>query len=210
MSYDFESVMDALFAHIAAAVQIEFTADAIANDAALTSVSTFENLFTGLPVFGSGIAEGVVIQSLDPVEGTITLSEPIGEGGTAAVFTTGFLTTGRRAKHWSKVSEQPAFFLRRTGTTDAYSGEMPIITLDCEAWIYSRAGDDPDAVPDVALSNLDRLVRESIEPGPMDDVRFTLGGMVYWCRIEGRSDYSPGDQSGQGISRIPLRITLPL
>lgn len=126
-----------------------------------------------------------------------------------ATVASSFPTTGRRVKHWTQVADQPALFLRRTGTTDHYSGDLPIITLDCEIWIYSRAGDDPDAVPDAALSNLDKIVRESLAPGPTDDDRFTLGGMAYWCRIEGRSDYSPGDQGGQGISRIPVRITLP-
>lgn len=209
MSTDFETVMAALFAHIVAAVQIDFTGDAVSGDATLTSVSSLENLFPGLPVFGPGAASGAVIQSLDTIAGTLTLSEPLSATATGASFATGFQTTGRRVKHWQQVPDQPAFFLRRTGTTDLYSGEMPIVTLDCEAWIYSRAGDDPDAIPDVALSNLDRLVRQSMQPGPTDEMRFTLGGLVYWCRIEGRSDYSPGDQAGQGISRIPVRITLP-
>lgn len=118
-----------------------------------------------------------------------------------------FQTTGRRLRHWTLVAAQPALFLRRVGTTDEYSDEMPITTLECQVWIYSKAGEDPDAIPDAALSNLDQSVRASFAPD--DDERFTLGGLVYWCRIEGRSDYSPGDQQGQGISRIPVRITLP-
>lgn len=120
---------------------------------------------------------------------------------------TNFLTMGRRVQHWSQVAEQPALFLRRTGNTDEYSGHLSITTLDCEIWIYSQTGQDPDAIPDQALSALDAQVRTSFVTD--DDARFTLGGLVYWCRIEGKSDYSPGDQGGQGISRIPVRITLP-
>jgi hypothetical protein len=121
--------------------------------------------------------------------------------------TTGIETFGRRLQHWSQVSEQPALFLRRIGTDDTYSGTLSITTLDLEIWIYSQAGKDPDAIPDAVLSTLDAQVRGSFVPD--DDARFTLGGLVWWCRIEGRSDYSPGDQGGQGISRIPVKITLP-
>lgn len=210
MTIDFETVMRALFSHMTAAIVADFTADAVAGDAILANVSDFAGLFIGLPVFGPGAAFGAVIDALDEGASTVTLSQPLTTAGAAVNFSTGFLTMGRRVNHWSKVSDQPAFFLRRIGTVDEYNGDLPITTLECEAWIYSKAGMDPDAVPDVALSNLDRVVRESIAPGPTDELRFTLGNLVYWCRIEGRSDYSPGDQSGQGISRIPLRITLPV
>lgn len=117
-----------------------------------------------------------------------------------------FRTTGRRARHWSQVSEQPALFLRHIGDTDQYSGEMSITTLECEVWIYSQAGEDDDATPDSALTVLVRKIRQAFPPE--DETRFTLGGLVYWCRIEGRSDYSPGDQGGQAIARIPVRVTL--
>jgi hypothetical protein len=170
-------------------------------------MSSFADLFAGLPVFGPGVVRGATIQALDALAGTITLSDPVGAAGTAVSFATGFLTTGRRVKPWSQVKAQPALYLRRIGTTDDYSGHLPICTLECEVWIYSQAGQDPDATPDTALSNLDNLVRQAFAPD--DDGRFTLGRTVYWCRIEGRGDYSPGDLGGQGISRIPVRITLP-
>ena len=117
-----------------------------------------------------------------------------------------FATTGRRVEHWTQVSEQPSLFMRQIGTTDSYSGDLPIVTVELEVWLYSRAGEDPDAVPDAALATLHQAVRDCFDPD--DDGRFTLGGIVYWCRIEGRTDYSPGDQGGQGIARIPVRITL--
>jgi hypothetical protein len=207
MSADFEPVMAALFSALQAAATRTFTADATASSATLTSVSSFTGLFAGLPVFGPGVPGGATIASLNAGAGTVTLSAAVSASGSGVGFTTGFLTTGRRVQHWSQVSAQPALFLRRTGTVDDYSGEMPITTLECEVWIYSQAGKDPDAVPDEALSNLDQMVRAAFAAD--DDMRFTLGGLVYWARIEGKSDYSPGDQGGQGISRIPVRITLP-
>jgi hypothetical protein len=206
MSPDFETPMNALFARMVASATIVFTADSTVDDATLSNVSSFEHLFVGLPVFGPGVSRGAVISGIDANAGTMTLSGAVTGNGTAAEFTTGFLTTGRRVKHWQQVPDQPALFLRRTGTLDEYDGDLPIVTIEGEIWIYSKAGEDPAAAPDVALSNLDRRARDSLEAD--DDMRCTLGGLVYWCRIEGRSDYSPGDQSGQGISRIPVRITL--
>jgi hypothetical protein len=210
MNTNFEPVMSALFANLTGAASLAFTADATENSAVLTAVSDFAGLFAGLPVFGPGAAAGAVIASLDPGASTLTLSAPLGASGTDAAFTTGFLTTGRRVKPWSQVAAQPALFLRRIGTEDEADELFTRTTLLCEVWIYSQAGADPDAIPDVALSNLDAMVRASFAPdGDYGDPRCTLGGLAYWCRIEGRSDYSPGDLSGQGLSRIPVRITLP-
>jgi hypothetical protein len=205
----FEPAMAALFAHLVAAATFTFTADATATSPVLASVSAFTGLFAGMPVFGAGVEGGAVIQSLNPGAGTVTLSAQLGTPGTAVSFTTGFLTTGRRVQHWTQVNEQPALFLRRTGSEDHYSGEMPITELDCEVWIYSNAGQDGDAIPDEALSNLDWMIRSAFAPDLFGDfVRCTLGNAVYRARVEGHSDYSPGEQGGQGISRIPVRLTL--
>lgn len=208
MSVNFEPIMTALFSALQSAATITFTADATANNPTLSSVSTFTGLFAGLPVFGPAVPHGATIASLDAGAGTVTLSDAPTADGTAATFTTGFMTTGRRVQHWTQVAEQPALFLRRIGTIDEYQGVFPLVTLDCEVWIYSRAGEDPDAIPDQVLSNLDQMVRATFTPEVYGEARYTIGGRVYWARIEGKSDYSPGDQGGQGISRLPVRVTL--
>lgn len=123
-----------------------------------------------------------------------------------------FQTKERRVQHWSLVSAQPALFLRHIGTTDEHAGDQffTITTLECEIWIYANGGKDPNATPDVELNYLVQKVRQSfVADGDYGDTRCTLGGLVYWARIEGKSDYSPGDQGGQAIARIPVRITLP-
>jgi hypothetical protein len=207
---NFEPVMSALFAHLAAAATIPFTATATQNSAALASVSTTAGLFAGLPVFGPGVARGATIESVSA--GAVTLSDPLGAGGSGVSFTTGFLTTGRRAKFWSQVDAQPALFLRRVGATDDYDHDsfFSRTTLECEAWIYANAGKNPDATPDTALANLEQLVRQSLAgDGDYGDPKFTIGGLVYWCRIEGRTESSPGDLNGQAICKMPIRITLP-
>jgi len=118
-----------------------------------------------------------------------------------------FETTGRRVIHWTQVTAQPALFLRRTGMHDHYTGNMQTVTIEGEFWIYCNAGTDAAATPDETLTVLEREVRAALAPD--DQNRFTIGGLAYWCRIEGKSDISPGDQGPQAIARIPVRITLP-
>jgi hypothetical protein len=210
MNDNFEPVMSAQFAHLVAAAQINFAADAVAGTAVLSNASPIMDLFPGLPVFGPGVDAGTLVQSVDIEAGTVTLSTPVSQDGGAVAFTTGFLTWDRRVEHWTKVANQPALFFRRIGVTDEEDGHFIKTTLECEAWIYSNAGKDPTIAPDSVLTGLERLVRRSFAPdGDYGDPRFTLGGLVYWSRIAGRADISPGDQGPQAIARIPVRITLP-
>lgn len=120
-----------------------------------------------------------------------------------------FVTVDRRVKHWTQVAEQPALFLRRIGMHDTYNGSMPIVTIEAEIWIYCNAGTSPDVAPDEALTNLEREVRDAMAPDDPQQMRFTIGGLVHWCRIVGKSDISPGDQGPQAIARIPVHITIP-
>ncbi len=212
MNTDFETPMAALLAHFQATTAISFTANSAQDSAVLTSVGNFAGLFPGLPVVGPGVGEGVTIASLNPGEATLTLSDAVCDPVTFGAFQAGFQTFGRRLIRWSEVDAQPALFLRRIGAMDQYDHDSSwsITTLDCEAWLYCRAGADPDTAPDTGLTALERLVRQSMAfDDPGGDARFTIGGLVYWCRVEGKTDSSPGDQAGQAISRIPIRITLP-
>lgn len=212
MSTDFETPVAALFAHMIAAATIAFTADATADSAILENVSTLAGMFPGLPVFGAGAAEGATILEIDEEAATVTLSDALTQDGSVVDFEIGFQTTSRRVAHWGSVPEQPAFFLRRVGVTDHVDHEnfYVMTTLECEAWVYSKAGQNPDIAPDTALTALERMLRESFAPdGDYGDPRFTLAGTVHWCRFEGKSDISPGDQGGQAIARLPIRITLP-
>jgi hypothetical protein len=212
MNDAFAPVMAALIAHWGATTVFEFAADATKGSPVLTDVSSFNGLFDGLPMFGPGIARGATILSMDPQAQTLTLSDPVAAAGTSVALKAGFLTIGRRVKHWSQVTAQPALFLRRIGVSDEYDHDnfFSRTTLECEGWIYCDAGKNPDAAPDDALATLEQLVRQSFAPdGDYGDPRFTLGGLVHWCRFEGRGDISPGDQGTQALARLPIRITLP-
>lgn len=214
MKAQIRKTMKALLAHLTAAAQITFTGDTEAGSQVISNVdmAILDALVEGLPVFGAGVEKGATIESIDPQARTCTLDLPISTDGTAAPFSIGFLTTGRRVKHWDQVQQQPALFVRRTGMIDTADHGSGFITtgIEGEIWIYSNAGQNPNAVPDDTLAALEELLRRSLKAdGDYGDTFFTLGGLVYWCRIEGQSDISSGDQDGQAIARLSVRITLP-
>jgi len=212
MNIDFETPMAALLAWWQAKCTIALTADATEASATLSNVSTFTGLFEGLPVTGPGVVEGATILTLDPGASEIVLSDLVGADVTDGAFQAGFQTVDRRVQHWDDCTAQPALFLRRIGATDDEDRDSGYIitTLECEAWIECKSGQNPDVVPDTGLTALNRLVRQSMAyDDPGGDNRFTIAGQVYWARIAGRSDASPGDQGPQALEKMPVRITLP-
>lgn len=201
-----ESVMVALFNVLVASVQTSFTADTAAGNVDLANVSTNTGLFIGLPVFGGTVPRGSIITSLSP----LALSLPPTAAATAVPMSTGFLTTGRRLKRWSDVSAQPALFLRSADEDLEYNDRsLQMQTMQAEIWIYSNAGQNPDIVPETALNNLLDAVQAAFAPDDQRTNRFTLGGLVQWCRMEGRIEKDPGDTGGQAIAVAEVQITVP-
>jgi Cu/Ag efflux protein CusF len=90
MTTDFRPIMQALFEHLKAAAIIDFVADAAAGEDTLTDVDRADLLFPGLPVFGPGMAEGVMIQSVDVEARTVTLSEPVWKAALRWISAPGF------------------------------------------------------------------------------------------------------------------------
>lgn len=201
-----ESVMNALFAALVGSVQTSFTASTSSGSVELSGASTTEGLFVGLPVFGLGIPRGAVIQTLDP----LTLSLPATAGGGGVAFTTGFLTFSRRFKYWGDVTAQPALYLRDADEDLEYLGIIQQRqTIKAEIWLYSKAGDNPDIAPVTALNNLLDAVQSVFAPDSPGTGRYTLGGLVEWCRLAGRIQKDPGDASGQAIAVADVEITVP-
>lgn len=201
-----EAVMTALFAALIASVKTSFTADTAIGSATLSSPSTSQGLFAGLPVFGAGVPRGAVIDTLTP----LTLDQPATANGTAVALTTGFLTFSRRFKFWTAVTEQPALFLRDADEDLHYPNtSLQIQTMKAEIWIYSNAGQNPDVAPVIALNNLlDAVQAAFASDRPMEN-RFTLGGLVHWCRLIGKIEKSPGDLDGQAIAVADVEIIVP-
>lgn len=201
-----ETVLSALFNALIASVQTAFTADTSSGLATLANPSTTTGLFVGLPVFGAGIPRGAVIQTLAP----LTLTLPATVTATGVAMTTGFLTFGRRFRHWSDVTAQPALFLRDGDEELEYHNIiLQRQTIKAEVWIYSRAGDNPDLAPTIALNNLLDAVQSAFEPDSPMERRFTLGGLVEWCRLVGSILKSPGDLDGQAIALADVEIIVP-
>lgn len=121
-----------------------------------------------------------------------------------------FITTGRRLLHWTKVAAQPALFLRHV--TDEYpprpTGIPAKVVMECEVWIYSQGGADPDVAPDVAMNDLLDALEQSLSPPPAFRTQ-TLGGLVRHAWIEGKIEVHPGDLDGQAIAVVPIRILVP-
>lgn len=207
---DVEPILDALLAHVALQVAITFTGDTSEGSADISSVSSFVGVFVGIGIAGAGIPENTAIDSFDVNAGTITLSKQATADGTAETFNGGFLTVGARNRGWDQTKNQPALFFRLTGADDTFGDSILSQTeLEGEWWIYTRAGKDPDAIPRKALSNLVRAVRKAMAPDDSMQLRFTIGGLCHWCRIEGRSTYDDGALDGQSKALIPVKITLP-
>lgn len=120
-----------------------------------------------------------------------------------------FKTTGRRLILWSQVAAQPALFLRHVG--DDYprrpTGMPPRAEIACEVWLYSNAGQDPDAVPEQSINDLIDAVEAAIKPDPYPAQ--TLGGLVTHVWIEGTVEIHPGDLDGQAIAVVPIRCLVP-
>jgi hypothetical protein len=210
MNNDQETVLAALLTHLAGAVTVNFTGNGSSGSAIVSNLSATAGFFIGLPVFGPGVPRGAVIQSFDAIALTATLDQPLTEDSTGGSFTTGFLTTSRRLKFWSEVEEQPALFVTHTGAEDEWSNDVfAKTTVEADIVIYSRAGEDPDAAPDITLNNLVNAVREALAPDDPATGTFTLGDLCHWCRIEGKTEYDPGDTDKQSKAVIAVRILLP-
>jgi hypothetical protein len=205
-----ETIMSALFARLVGSVVVSFTGNTVAGQNVISNLSSTANLFQGLPVFGPGIPFDAVVTSIDTVNGALTLSDTATANQAGAGFTTGFQTTGRRVLLWSKVAAQPALFLRHTATEDIYQNIITsATTIHAEVWIYSKAGLDLDVAPDTALNYLVDAVRNALLPDNPVLRQCTLGGLVNSCRVEGRSEYDPGDYDGQAKAILPIQILCP-
>jgi len=79
--------------------------------------------------------------------------------------------------------------------------------LELAVWCYTRSDHDPGG-PD-----LDTLM-EAFEaafnvPDDFGTNSNTLGGLVYWCRIEGRVFKDPGDLDKQTLLIVPIVVEMP-
>jgi len=202
-----ETILETLFSSLVDSISTSFTAGTLANNPVLQSPSTTVGLFVGLPVVGGSIPKGSVITSLSP----LTLSIAPTANAASVPLSTGFLATGRRLKMWTQVPQQPALFLRSDDEQSEWSEGIVLeqLTIRAEAYLYSNAGSNPDAVPETMLNNLLDALDTALEPDNPLTHQFTLGGLVAWCRKVGRTEKDTGDLDGQAIAQVHLEILVP-
>jgi|SRR5579872_6114045 len=124
----------------------------------------------------------------------------------------GFNTVSRRLVIWTDPDlAQPALFVRNAGPTDDYQDKTIFArtALDVEVWIYCKADPLPALAPDITFNGLVKAVRDKISKADSPTGKFTIGGLVNWCRIQGKSDSDPGDTDGQCKLVMTLKIILP-
>jgi hypothetical protein len=204
--------MTALFNALVGSLKTQFTANAAVGSNVLASPSSTSGLFLGLPVFGPVIPRGAIIAQLSP----LTLTDyagnatPATANGTALTFTTGFLTFSRRFQFPRQTTEQPALFLREPREKLEYPNtSLQVQTLHVEMWLWTNAGQNPDIAPSVAVNSLLDAVQAQFAPDDATQNRYTLGGLVFWCRMSGDIDKDPGDASNQGVAIADVEIIVP-
>ena len=121
-------------------------------------------------------------------------------------------TTSQRLRLWNAVAPeaQPAAFLVTHREMDEYRG-LGLLRrrLELGIWCYSRT-DDPATI---GATDLDVMMKAFEAAFNVVDHNSsgsnTLGGLVYWCRIEGRIFKDPGDTDGQTLMIVPLVVEMP-
>jgi hypothetical protein len=134
---------------------------------------------------------------------SMTFSSPI-NGATT------WRKTTDRLSLWGDVApdQQPYAALVTHREEDEYRGlGLYRRTLELGVWCYSRSDSSPGG-PD-----LDTMM-EAFETtfNVADNFSHntnTLGGLVYWCRIQGKTFKDPGDLDNQTLLILPLRVEMP-
>ena len=119
-------------------------------------------------------------------------------------------TVSNRLRLWGDVSpdQQPAAFLVTHRETDEYRN-LGVLRrrLELKVWCYSRCDSS------IGATQLDSMM-EAFEAtfNKIDDFSTganTLGGMVYWCHIEGQVFKDPGDLDNQTLLIVPIVVEMP-
>jgi hypothetical protein len=118
-------------------------------------------------------------------------------------------TTNRLAL-WGDVSpdQQPYAAIVTHREIDEYRG-LGLLRrrLELGIWCYSRSDSSPGG-PDLDTMMEAFEAAFNVVDNPSTGCN-TLGGLVYWCRIEGRVFKDPGDLDNQTMLIVPIVIEMP-
>ena len=122
-----------------------------------------------------------------------------------------FNTIARRHEPLAGLKNLPALFITHAKDHDTYSGQgLPRTMLELWLWVYAKVPKDPTKAPDTTLNNLKAAIRNVFAPDNDDTNEFTLGDAVAWCRIEGTTDFYPGDLGEYAKMIVPVTMLLTI
>lgn len=119
----------------------------------------------------------------------------------------------RRLKLWPDVpqDQMPAAYLVEHDETDQYQGVgIPVRRrMHASVFCYAWTGDEGTVggtLVNLMLQAIERCLRPDL---PHVSRLLTLGGLVNWCRIEGRVLKDPGDVVTTAMLVVPVIMQLP-
>lgn len=117
-----------------------------------------------------------------------------------------------RLRMWTEVdsSTQPTAFLVTHREVDEFRNlNLLRRRLELGLWCLVDTGAE-DAQGAFWLESMLDGVRNAVNsPDDWGSGANTLGGLVYWCRIEGRVLKDPGDIDSQALMIIPIMVEMP-
>ena len=119
-----------------------------------------------------------------------------------------FNLSSRRWRPWNDVptADHPAVFLNQKYEEATFKVRMPTRwQLFVDVIIYAHAFADTDNIPSSALNPLVDAVVGALKPPPGEEEQ-TLGGLVTYCRVEGRVQVFEGLLGDQAAAFIPVTI----
>jgi hypothetical protein len=182
------------------------TSDLSADSDLTVDIGAGGGLLMGFPIFGGSFPAGSVITLLSP----LTLSLPASQTQTGVEFISGIQTAGRRVRLAASVAAQPAVFVRGADEDMEWSNTVLSEQLiRAEIWLYSNAGSSPSVAPETMINWLcDGVQYTAMAPDDPMSGRFTLEGLVFWCRLR-RIMKQSGDIDGQAMAVIDVDIIVP-
>lgn len=115
-----------------------------------------------------------------------------------------------RLQLWADVpvDNQPAAFIVTHRESDERRG-LGLLRrrLEVGIWCYSRSDSAP-GMPDLDIM-MGAFEAAFIQPDNNSTNENTLGGLVYWCRLEGRVFKDPGDIDNQTLMIVPIVVEMP-
>jgi len=119
-------------------------------------------------------------------------------------------TVSNRLRLWGDVSpdQQPYACLVTHRESDEYRGlGLYRRRLELMVYCYTRSDSSPGAPDlDTIMESFESVFNVADDFGINSN---TLGGLVYWCRIEGRVFKDPGDLDSQTMMTVPLVVEMP-